>query len=165
MSLKLQWKLTIGRYRRGTCIWWIHQGNWWQLHYGEVRYVLFYLFLSKGSFVQGEEMSVLLSSKMGIALRQSPGCLRIRGREKVEDCLVSFRCDVLNLSLTNCWHDLTNVFWTTADIMSWPQRLKITGFWLRKGYELQFDYGKARWLWLSHLRWILFVGWDACYPA
>ena len=45
---------------------------------------------------------MLLSSEMGIALRQSPGCLKIRGREKVKDCLVAFRCDVLNLSLTNC---------------------------------------------------------------
>lgn len=46
-------------------------------------------------------MSVLLSSD-GHSTETGPGCLSIRGREKVKDCLVSFRCDVLNLSLTNC---------------------------------------------------------------
>lgn len=161
MSLKLQWKLAIERFQRGTCIWWIHQGNWWQLRCGEMRYVLSYLFLTKLPWCRARRCCCHLRWAQHWL---SPGCVRIRGREEVKDCLVTFRCDVLNLSLTNCWHDLTNVFWTTADIMSQAKTLKVTGSWFRKGYELQFDYGKAWWLWLSQMRWILFVGWDTCYP-
>lgn len=141
MSLKSQWKLTIGRFQRGMCIWWIHQGSWWQLRCGETRYVLL-LPVLKQSFL-GVGWGSAVVTQDGHSTDTVLGVLRIRGREKVKDCLVAFRCDVLNLSLTNCWHDLTNVFWTTADIMSQAEILKVTGSWFRKGVWA------AVWLWKS----------------